>query len=562
MKYRWSRCIIIALAAATARAQEPGTFGATARELLARATDRPLRAAEREAVERIYAPAGGRAIWSVMDTGPTRQALAVMDVLASAEDRGLESASYGVATLRVLAAEASRSPADAARFDVALTRAVTTMVADLHMGRIDPTTVRFDLPSAHDRVDLAAVVMSVAGAGDVAAAVSRAEPPYDGYRALQRALGRYRALAADPSLRLPRRMARTIRPGDAYPDAPVVARLLEALGDLDSVAAPGVAPAGSVTAPRYDGAVVDAIVRFQRRHGLEPDRAIGPATMAQLRVPLAQRVRQIELTLERWRWLPDVAPSRYVVVNIPGFRLYAFEDDSAAGHPALEMNVIVGEAEGSHDTPVFTATMKEVVFLPYWDVPPRIARTELIPIFRRRPAYFDSEGFEIVRRNTADVEAETFRPTSANLARVVSGELRLRQRPGPANALGFVKFLFPNRYNVYLHGTPAQELFAHSRRDFSHGCIRTERPSDLAELVLVGQAPWTREAIDSVMNGDTTVHVPIARPVSVFVLYATAVVDAAGVVSFYPDLYRHDAALERALRLTPVSASPPAVVSR
>jgi murein L,D-transpeptidase YcbB/YkuD len=406
-------------------------------------------------------------------------------------------------------------------------------------------------------VDLAALAGAVARATDVSAAVGGVEPPYTGYRALERALARYRVLAADTSLRPPRRTGRTIRPGDPYADLPALARLLIALGDLDPAAA-RIPAADSAAMRRYEGAVIDAVVRFQQRHGLDPDSAIGPATLAALSVPLARRVRQIELTLERWRWLPDTPPERYVVVNIPGFRLYAFEHDSAARRPVLAMNVIVGQAEGRHDTPVFTGVMREVVFRPYWDVPPSIARKELIPQFRRRPESFATDGYEIVRRNTADVPATTFAPTSQNFARVLAGELRLRQQPGENNALGLVKFVFPNQYNVYLHGTPAQSLFAHSRRDFSHGCIRTEHPTDLAELVLRDQAPWDRAAMDSVMNGDRTVHVPIVRPLTVFVLYATAVVGDGGEVRFYPDLYGHDTALERVLGLPPISVRPTA----
>ena len=491
--------------------------------------------------------------WSTLPGGPSRQAVSIMALLDSAELRGLPSARYGVDSLRVLAASAGSSAADAARFDVALSRAVVRFLADLHLGRVTPAAVRFDLPNAHDRVDLAALTDRVARADDVAAAVSSVEPPYAGYRALERALGRYRALAADTSLRAPRRPARSIRPGNTYADLPALARLLVALGDLDRDAA-RTASRDSAGIHRYAGAVVDAVVRFQQRHGLVPDSVIGPATIAALGVPLAQRVRQMELTLERWRWLPDTPPERYVVVNIPGFRLYAFEHDSAARQPVLAMNVIVGQAEGRHDTPVFTGVMREVVFRPYWDVPPSIARKELIPQFRRKPDSFEAEDYEIVRRNTGDVPATTFEPTSRNFGRVLAGELRIRQRPGANNALGLVKFVFPNPYNVFLHGTPAQSLFAYTRRDFSHGCIRTEHPTDLAELVLQGQAPWDRQAMDSVMNGDRTVHVPIVRPLTVFVLYATAAVDGAGDVRFYPDLYRHDAALERVLGLPPLTA--------
>ena len=561
MKYRTRLWVCAALTATSVRAQGTNPFGIAVRELLAGDTARSDRLVERTTVARVYASGTARPMWSVLGAGPTHQALVAMDVLASSAGRGLDPASYDVLALRGLADSATRSPTNAARFDVSLTRAVTRLIIDLHMGRTDPTTVRFALPNAHEHLDVAALVTAVSEAADVPAALTRMEPPYAGYHALQRALARYRALAGDSTVRPPSRPKKTVRPGDPFPDAPALTRFLEALGDIDLEDASQAVPKNP-TPPRYEGALVDAVVRFQRRHGLAPDSVIGPATMGQLRVPLAQRVRQIELTLERWRWLPDRAPARFIVVNIPGFRLYAFAEDSLAQRPRLAMNVIVGQAEGRHDTPVFTATMGEVVFRPYWDVPPRIARTELIPTFRRRPAYFESEGFEIVRRGTGDVPATTFAPTAANFARILSGQLRLRQRPGPANALGYVKFLFPNPYNVYLHGTPAQQLFAESRRDFSHGCIRTEQPGDLAELVLQGQAPWSRATIDSVMSGDQTVHVPIARPFTVFVLYATVVVDSGGTISFYPDLYRHDAALERTLRLTPLTALPSPAVAR
>ena len=418
----------------------------------------------------------------------------------------------------------------------------------------DPESIGFAMADAGAPIDLADFVVRVAAAADVAATIATAKPAYAGYRALERALLRYRQLAADSSLRLPQLTSRSIRPGDEYRDIATVARLLAALGDLDPNRVDSTrAGPDSASAPLYTGAIVDAIVNFQRRHGLETDGVIGPATMAQLRVPLARRVRQIELTLERWRWLPRHPPDRYIVVNIPGFRLYAFEDDPVAEHPALAMNVIVGKANGRHHTPVFTATMREVVFRPYWDVPARIARTELIPAFRRTPAMFANQGFEIVRPGASEVRAPTFPPTQENLARVAAGNLRIRQRPGAANALGFVKFVLPNRNNVFLHDTPTRDLFAKARRDFSHGCVRVAQPDDLAEFVLRGQAPWTRAAIDSMLRGKRTLHVPLAQSVPVFIVYATAVATSEGTVSFYPDLYKHDVALERALGLAPAA---------
>jgi L,D-transpeptidase YcbB len=559
----WSRFVVGALAclAHSAGAQERNPFTTAVQELLAYGTRRirPDRRAEPEALEQIYDVPAPRALWVNVDGRPTSQAFVMMDVLAASADRGLSPSDYDVDALRSLASGArSASLIDLARFDVVLSHAVATFLTDLHAGRVDPRSLQLDVPLAKEPPNLASLVASIARSTDVPGAVTALEPRYAGYQWLVRALTRYRVLAADTTLHRPARSRRTVRAGELYGDVPALARLLAALGDLDSASAAAVTTnARTDSGLVYDGGLVDAVVRFQRRHGLDADGAIGPATLAELRVPLAQRVRQIELTLERWRWLPSDAPDRYVVVNIPGFRLYVFEQDSAGRRPALSMNVIVGQARGRHGTPIFSAVLSEVVFRPYWDVPPRIARTELIPLFRRRPAYFAREGFEIVNRSTGDVAGITFPPTADNFARVVAGSLRLRQRPGPTNALGHVKFVFPNRYNVYLHGTPAQELFAHSRRDFSHGCIRIERPNDLAELVLRGQPSWDLAAILAAIDGTRTVRVPIARPLTVYVLYATTAASETGTVSFYPDLYGHDAALERALGLPPIPRTDP-----
>ena len=472
--------------------------------------------------------------------------------------RGLVPADYGTEALAALAdglnARAG-SPAEIARFDVALSRAVVRLLADLHMGRVDAQAVRFDLPPTHDQLDFAELALAISRANDVRAAIEAMEPPHAGYLALKRALARYRRLAEDTTLRPLARATEAIRPGDRYRDVPALRRLLMALDDLDpgEAGGPNDGSMGVDSMPMaYDATLAAAVARFQHRHGLEPDGVIGPETMAQLRTPLARRVRQIELALERWRWLPDQPPARYVVVNIPAFHLHAFEGDSTTQQPALAMNVIVGQAGGRHGTPVFVGTMREVVFRPYWDVPPRIARNELLPLIRRRPSYFTTEGFEIVRVGEGGDNAETYPPTATNLARVAGGKLRLRQRPGPTNALGPVKFVFPNPYNVFLHGTPLPRLFAHRRRDFSHGCIRIEEPAALAELVLRGQEPWDAAAVDAAMQGTRTMRVPITRPMAVYVLYATAAVDDAGAVHFHPDIYGHDRTLERVLRLRSV----------
>lgn len=538
---RWIGISAVAWVANVGVAQQDGALAVALREQLGRQTDTAARPIERDALARMYGPVA-RPRWLTASAQLTRQAEEAIDVLASVDRYGLPVQPAEVERLKAFAGSRN-SPDSAARFDVELSRMMIRFVANVRTGRISPAAVGLDLPNAHEDVDLASLVDSVANSPEVASTVAIIEPKYAGYRALQRALLRYRTLAADTTVRPPQRPGSTIRPGATYHDTRALARFLRALGDL---------PALDTISAVYEGALVEAVRGFQRRHGLDPDGVIGPATAQALRTPLSYRVRQIELGLERWRWLPNRPPNRFVAVNVPGFRLDAFENDSMAEHPALVTNVVVGQAQG-HKTPMFTATMREVVFLPYWDVPTTIARTELVPLFRRRPGYFTSEGFEIVRTGTSDVEAPTFPPTPANLARVASGSLRVRQRPGPANALGFVKFVFPNRYNVFLHDTPTRDLFARSRRDFSHGCIRVARPNELAQFVLRGQPQWDAIAIDSAMQGDHTIHVPLSRPLPVYVLYATAVAACDGTVSFYPDLYQHDATLERRLGLAPIT---------
>ena len=504
----------------------------------------------REALGRLYATDPGRLLWWVAGR-PTPQATEVVTMLERAAEKGLRPSDYDVAAHRVELAEFAGRSATATEmqvFDVSLSRAVLRLLDHLHTGRVDPGVVGFDIPDSHGALDLAGLAVAVSQSSDVGMAVAGAEPPYAGYARLVRVLGQYRQLATDTGIRSLARLRTTLRPGDRYADAPSLRGLLIAFGDLPLDTPVVVDSAGVET---YGGALVNGVMAFQRRHGLEPDGVIGAATMTQLRVPITDRVRQIELTLERWRWLPDRPPSRYIVVNVPAFRLALFEDDSTAQRPVLAMNVIVGQAHGRHHTPVFTNVMREVVFRPYWDVPPNIARKELLPIIRRNPSYLGREALEIVRGG--DEGATIYPPTAVNLDLVAAGTLRLRQRPGPSNALGLVKFVFPNRYNVYMHGTPAQELFAESRRDFSHGCIRVEDPTALAEAVLRGQPAWDRGAVEGAMTGTATRRTPIARPVGVYVLYATAVVNDPGVPMFLPDIYGHDAALARALRLMPAS---------
>jgi murein L,D-transpeptidase YcbB/YkuD len=291
---------------------------------------------------------------------------------------------------------------------------------------------------------------------------------------------------------------------------------------------------------------VEGIKKFQIRHGLTADGVLGKATAAALNVPLGDRVRQIEFALERLRWLPHLGAGRFIGVNVPMFRLWAWDDLQMSREPSLTMNVIVGKAPSTR-TPVLASEIEQVVARPYWNVPVSIARGELIPAWRRDHGYFDRHALELVAG--AGDAAPVVPATETSVAELEQGRLRLRQRPGPNNSLGLLKFIFPNEESVYLHGTPATELFNRSRRDFSHGCVRVEDPLALAEWLLDGQAGWTRDRIVEATGRSRPSAIRLAKPVQVILFYITAAVfPEDGAIHFADDIYGHDVILDRALR--------------
>jgi murein L,D-transpeptidase YcbB/YkuD len=326
-----------------------------------------------------------------------------------------------------------------------------------------------------------------------------------------------------------------IESGDSYAGTTRLERLLRRIGDL----APG-APA-TASSRTYGGPLVEAIKRFQTRHGLEPDGRIGKATLKQLNTPLSYRLRQLQLVLERWRWIPDRFSRPPIVVNIPEFRLYALNDRC---EPELEMKVVVGGAY-RRQTPLFTNQMTHVIFRPYWNVPLSIQRNELVPKIEKDPAHLVKNDYEIVDSRSGRAVSQSATPEL--VARLRSGRLAIRQVPGPKNALGYIKFMFPNEYNVYLHGTPAKSLFKKSRRDFSHGCIRVEKPEELALWVLRGKSEWDLERVREAENGARPLQVNLGQPIPVLIVYGTAVVRENGEVYFFDDIYGHDAALDQLL---------------
>jgi murein L,D-transpeptidase YcbB/YkuD len=462
----------------------------------------------------------------------------MVEALKHADEKGLRPEDYDGPSWDIRSASFTTpkhtSEAEKIAFDVALTLATMRFLEHLHRGRVSPDSLHFALSAEKKRFDVSEFLRTtLLRAEDVQAAVASVEPQFFAYGRTLNTLHTYLELARTESLISLPASLEGIRLGASHPALPLLLQRLQFLGDLSL--------SQSQEQDVYDREAQSGVAHFQRRHGLGGDGNLDRATLKQLNVPLARRVLQLQLTLERWRWLPQTFNVPPVVVNIPEFRLYAFREDHRI---ALNMNVVAGRAY-RHETPVFTGSMRSVVFRPYWNVPLTIQRNELIPEIDRDPGYLSKNDFEIVDAvDQIPVNTDDLRERDHKLK---TGEWLLRQKPGSQNSLGLVKFELPNPYDIYLHGTPAQALFAKNRRDFSHGCIRVEDPVALAVWVLRGNPEWNEERIRSAMNGEATLRVNLREPIPVWILYGTAVVGEDGEVHFLEDIYGHDAALERAL---------------
>jgi murein L,D-transpeptidase YcbB/YkuD len=487
-------------------------------------------------------------LWS-HDGHPSAQAEALLGALQRADTYGLQPEDYAGDALTELAGKPSGStPADAARwgrFDVRLSAAGLRFISDLHYGRVKPSSAGFNLQGPREPFDLAAALTGLASTTDFAHAIAVIEPHFHHYVILKSALTKYLGLVQHPELKDLPAVTASVKPGDAYAGAPALHRLLAALGDMPAASAPPTAEEGTFTPELSDG-----VRTFQQRHGMTPDGVLGKGTLTALRTPFAKRVRQIDLTLERWRWLPPFETPP-IIVNIPQFRLFAFRTTEDRVADILQMDVIVGKTYPRTQTPVFESDMRYVVFRPYWDVPPSILRNEMLPKIHKNPDYLAAQRLQIV--NGQGDNSPVVAPSPAAIEGLASGKYRLRQMPGEDNALGLVKFMFPNTYNVYLHSTPAHRLFNETVRTFSHGCIRVSDPLALATHVMRDEpGDWTREKIDATMNGsDSSVRVNLQHPITVLILYGTALATEAGPIQFFDDIYGLDKKLEGQLGLPP-----------
>ncbi|HEY7059827.1 MAG TPA: L,D-transpeptidase family protein [Vicinamibacterales bacterium] len=495
-----------------------------------------------EALAPLYAGEPDRLFWFDGAT-PASIVPATLAAIAAAGDRGLDPADYDTSFLteRWAAVKAgSATGPERAHFDLALSVVAARMIKAVHLGRVDPATMQWGYTIAAKQLDVTAALREARQGKGLNAVLDSLEPPFSHYARAKHLLAAYKAVlrAGEPPVVPELAKGQTkIVPGKEWAGVPQLAARLRVFGDLS----PGTPlPA---TATTYTGPLVEAVKRFQWRHGLDADGVVGAGTIRALDVTVAHRIRQVELAMERMRWLPKLSDRPNVFVNVPLFRMWA--TDPLTGAEPLRMNIVVGQSL-NHKTPIFVEQMEYVIFRPYWNPPYSITVKEIIPHARRDPAYFAHEDLEIVA--SGDDDAPALPVTDENLAEVVAGTLHLRQRPGPKNSLGLAKFIFPNADNVYMHGTPAPQLFSRTRRDFSHGCIRLEDPARFAEWVLRDYPEWTRARIDAAMQGSRPTRVNLKQPLTVVLFYDTVHVNSEGVVFFVDDIYGHDRALDAALR--------------
>ena len=470
---------------------------------------------------------------------PTAQALAYIGMFEQANDKGLVPEDYDAAlwSERLNKLKASHGGTDLAKFDAAITVTLTRYVRALNVGRVDPKTLGYDIEVEIGRVNLPDFLHEkLEDAADPAAEVKSVEPPWPGYLSTLDALHKVSAKVKEDSGELLPVPQKPVLPGQAYPSVARLATLLRLIGDL---------PAGAqvdTNSEVYQGALVDAVKRYQLRHGLDQDGKLSAAVVKDLNTPISHRVHQIELTLERWRWVSRSFPDAPVVINLPEFKLRTYD---GSGNVVLIKNLIVGKAY-NHRTPIFQNEIRYVVFRPYWEVPPSIQKAEIVPHIERDPGYIAKENFEVVAGDGHVVSDGTV--SAEVLQGLRSGSYRVRQKPGPKNALGLVKIIFPNSDNVYLHGTDSPQLFALSRRDLSHGCMRVQDPADLVVWVLRNNPGWSLDRVKAAMNGNKdNVTVNLVKPNPVLIVYGTVTTDESGHINFYDDIYGFDAELEAAL---------------
>jgi murein L,D-transpeptidase YcbB/YkuD len=464
----------------------------------------------------------------IKGTAPRPNVAELIAALSAASEEGLDPQLYNVSLLEQKRQTASQGflskrgfePAEAGEHDVWLTYLYLKYASDLADGLSDLARADAKWQIRPEKFDPAASLEDALARNRIEESLRELTPDNPQYLALRRVLAEYRTQAAGggwPTVPANLRLA----PGQKSRNVALIAQRLSASGDYKG---PAINTGATAT---YSTDLQEAVKRFQRRHGVTDDGIVSAPVVAEMNVPIDRRISQITLNLERWRWLPRDLGERHIVVNIPEYRLEVWERNQVP----LAMRVVVGKQDTQ--TPIFNDVMTHLVFSPYWNVPPNIAEGETLPEILKDPGFLDRNSMEVL-----DSDGNLIDPRSIDLAD--PARYRFRQRPGAHNSLGLVKFMFPNQYNVYLHDTPTDSLFARASRSFSHGCVRLENPMALAEYVLRDQPEWTRERIEEAMNAEQERTVKLRSAIPVYLGYFTARVSADGIMQFRRDVYDID----------------------
>ncbi len=457
--------------------------------------------------------------------------------IANAENEGLDNRDYQLHQLQQLQQQASQSLASASELETRTTHAVLTLARDLFRGRLTAASADKDWHIAQPTFDAVAFLQQAIKKDRLQQALDDLPPKNPAYQLLKQTLAHYRQLAGNHTEWTHIPASPSIRPGDTHPSIPLIRQRMVQAYAADGAAEYHIADTAS---ERYDNTLVTAIKAFQAQHGLNSDGVIGKNTIRALNIPLDWKLRQLRINMERLRWLPRNMGPRYLLVNTAGFNLTAVEH----AEPVLTMRIIVGRDYRS--TPSFNGALSHMVLNPYWNVPVSIATKDLLPKQQSDPMFFTHGGFKVYPGNNRSAEA--IAPETIDWRNLKRGfPYFLRQDPGKHNALGRIKFMFANPFDIYLHDTPSKSLFQRDIRTFSSGCIRLEKPFELAAFALNQQS--LPEKFTEDLDSDKTMTKHLPKPLPIYLVYITAWIDEPGkLVHFYPDIYDRDSSTLRYAR--------------
>jgi len=520
--------------------------------------------------ERNYVP-----LW-IENGGPSSQAYEMIEIIRNSDNEALDPDYYNISEIESILKrmEQDRNSGDSydaldlAELELLLSNSFLTYTHDLHYGRVRAEQINLELLSGERPVNLPKLLVTAVETDQVQETLEGLLPKYPMYAMLRISLKEYREIAAKGGWQ-PVAYGDKFKKGARGQRVLALSKRLKVTGELDSSI-----PGSEV----FDDSLDQAVRKYQQRNGLYVDGVVGISTIEALNVPVEERISQIELTMERWRLLPQYLGNRYILVNIANYHLYGVVNNN----DTINMRIVVGKPQWN--TPMFSEEMTHLIINPYWNIPPSIFKDDIAPKIMEDSEYLSKQSIDAVgleapekivveeaevvevvenveatevtdgdntgEKELSEVEIQNKKAQEEYISKVLSGKYRLRQNPGPGNALGRIKFLFPNKHSVYLHDTPNRGFFKKAQRNFSHGCIRVEKPLELAEFVLSSNPSWTQNTIQSSINKMKTKTVHLDESITVYILYFTTWVDNEGTVNFHKDIYGLDKTLYNALRTT------------